>query len=170
MFFSCVDHAVEFSKVSSRGSQRVRGVKSRVENRASDCCVVCLELLEKIFDLFGGQLGQGNDDLALDQAELRLQSFGLASQQLAHGAPCRAISQRRSVELEHELTRDALSQPRRNSPVLDGSLDVARRIRRLSVSRPPIDMGVRRRFSSRAAAFAVGVVSMLATSIPPIRS
>jgi hypothetical protein len=46
------------------------------------------------------------------------------SQDFAHGAPRRPISQRCSVELEHELTRDALSQPRRNAPILDCSLDI----------------------------------------------
>lgn len=119
-----LDRAMEFSEISSRGSQRVRGVKSRVENRAGDRGVACLELLEKIFNLIRRQLRQGHDNLTLDQAELRLQSFGLVSQQFAYSAPRRRISQRRSIELEHELTRDALSQPRRNSPVLDGSLDV----------------------------------------------
>ena len=162
-----LDHAVEFREVSSRGSQRVRRVKRHVENRAGDRGVECLELLEKIFNLFRRQLRQSHDDLTLDQAELRLQSFGLVSQQFAHCAPCRTIPQRRSVELEHELTRDALSQPRRNSRSSMALSMCARRIRRLSVSRPPVSIGVRRRFSRRVAAFAFGVSCMVDTSILP---
>jgi len=43
----------------------------------------------------------------------------------------------------------------------------ARRIRRVSLSRPPIDMGVRRTFSRSAAAFVLGLVSKVVTSILP---
>lgn len=119
-----LDHAVEFSKVSSRGSQRVCGIKSGVENRAGDRRVDCLELLEKIFNLIRRQLRQGHNNLTLDQAELRLQSFDLVSQQFADCAPCRTIPQRRIIELEYELTRDTLKQPGRNAAVLDGPFDV----------------------------------------------
>jgi hypothetical protein len=70
---------MEFSEVSPGGSQRVRGVKSGVENRAGDRGVARLELLEKIFDLIRRQLRQAHDNVTLDQAEVRLQSLGLLS-------------------------------------------------------------------------------------------
>jgi hypothetical protein len=58
------------------------------------------------------------------QHQLPLVCLPLLSQQFAYGAPRGPIPQRRRIELEHELTCDAVSQSRWNSAVLDGSLNV----------------------------------------------
>jgi hypothetical protein len=79
---------VELGKAST-GDQRVGGIKGRVRIvRAIDGSLAPRsELLEKILDLMGRELGQRNDYLTLDQAELRLQLFDFPSQQFADCAP-----------------------------------------------------------------------------------
>ena len=116
-----------------------------------------------------GRLSMRQKQQQTEEISYESNPFDVSPEQLSECPPRTQVAHGGQTERENKLKRDAIGQALRHAAVLDRPGDIPAQ-GRLRVSWPACARGVLRTFSSKAAAFAVGVASMLATSIPPRRT